>query len=409
MTHPRSVHPENRARRRRSRRSITGLSRDERALFTEKLAQRAYPSLDFFTKALVSGLIIALAWLLDEPILLLLGVLLAPSMLPWSGVTLSIVTGSARYFFQTLIALLVGGLFYFLTGLISGLAARFWPELPFSLAYRLSHLWWPTLAVLALGAIWMNRQFVMQESPAPRAGFLIVWGLYLPLSAAGLGLGSGRSGLFPEGALVALVHLGWLAFFGTITLFLLGLRPLSFLGLTFGSSIVLALIVLLAAVSGLGAMLQSQLGITTTTASPTPFTVVSPTPTSLPLPPPATPTFPPTPTPLPPVQPTATPTPEKPLTAAETASPTPSPQPTPIYARVDVRAGNGVLVRESPPDGKIVTSLLNGYLVIVYPEQFIAPDGTVWVRIEATLSDGRVVQGWVAQYWLATATPSANW
>ncbi len=397
--------PPSRARRRRARRSLTGLSRDERAAYVEELARRAYPSFQFFLAALVSGLLITASYLADSPAILLLGLLLAPLMTPWSGVSLSIATGSARYFFQTLIALLIGGLFYFVAGLLGGVLARLWLPLPFTQAYHHSHLWWPDLVVLALGAVWMNAHFVRRETPPRLPSLTLTYGLYLPLAAAGVGLGSGQSGLFPDGVLVALVQLGWVTFFGVLTLFAHRFRPLTFLGFTFGSSIVLGLALLLVSVSGLGAMINAQLGSPPpVTATPVPTQVAAAaTPTPIPPPPPATPSPFPTPTPVKIV--TATPTVPTPTTEPTA---TPSPVPTPVYARVQATVGNGVLVRAEPPDGEVITSLLNGYLVIVYPDQYIE-NGAVWVRIQATLTDGRTIEGWVLQNWLATATPASNW
>ncbi len=402
--------PPSRARRRRARRSLTGLSRDERAAIAESLARRAYPSFRFFLGALASSLLVAASYIIDSPAILLAGLLLAPLMLPWSGVTLSIATGSARYFIQTLIALLIGGLFYLLNGVLAGLLARLWLPLPFTQAYHHSHLWWPDLLLLAFGAIWMNTHFVRRETPPALPSLVLVYGLYLPLAAAGLGLGSGQADLFPAGVLVSLVHLGWMSFFGVLTLFAHRFRPLTFLGFTFGSSIVLGLVLLLISISGLGAMIRNQLGAgapraTTTmpiaTASPT---ALPPTPTPLPVSPPATPTLHPSPTPIQ----LRTPTPNQPTPTQAAPTATPSPVPTPVYARIQAAVGNGVLVRETPPDGPVITSLMNGYLVIVFPDQHIQ-NGIVWVRIQAQLSDDRIIEGWVQQNWLATATPSSNW
>ncbi len=47
-------------------------------------------------------MILGAAYLLDSPALLLLGILLAPLLTPWAGMTLAIMTGSWGFFFLTL-------------------------------------------------------------------------------------------------------------------------------------------------------------------------------------------------------------------------------------------------------------------------------------------------------------------
>lgn len=415
MKHPETNTPKrgaaaptnSRARRRRARRSITAMSHDERAAFVEELALRAYPSFIFFLLALISGAVVAAGYLLDSPAILLLGLVLSPLMTPWTGVTLSIATGSARYFLQTVAALGIGGLFYLATGALAGLAARIWLPLPFNQAYYHSHLWWPDLLVLAVGAVLLNVSFVRSEERPALPSLIVAYGLYLPLAAAGLGLGSGVSGLWPDGLLVAAVYFGWATLWGAVALFALRFRPLSFLGFTFGSSMLLLVVVLLLALSGLTPMLAAHLGLPVpATSSPSPSVAatdlpVSPTVAlSLPLTPEMTPT--------PTLVAAATPTPTLvTLPPTATATATPTPEPTPIFARVGVKGYQGTIVRDSP-NGHVIITLMNGYLVTVYPEQEIV-DGVVWVHINATLSDGRLIDGWVMQTALVTATPSSDW
>ena len=87
---------------------------DERAALLDDLARRAFPSFEFFLFALFCGAVLGAAFLLDSPALLLLGVLLAPLLTPWVGLTLATMTGSWRFFFMTSAVLLVAGLLVFL-------------------------------------------------------------------------------------------------------------------------------------------------------------------------------------------------------------------------------------------------------------------------------------------------------
>ena len=103
---------------------------DERAALLDTLARRAFPSFEFFLFAFLCGVMLGAGYLLDLKMnslaLLLLGVLLAPSLTPWVGMTLAAITGSWRFFFLTLGGLLVAGVLVFLTGGLAGLAGRLW-------------------------------------------------------------------------------------------------------------------------------------------------------------------------------------------------------------------------------------------------------------------------------------------
>src|SRR5512135_3084203 len=79
-----------RARRRRSHRMFVLPGAEERAALLDDLARRASPSFEFFLFALFCGAVLGAAYLLDFPALLLLGLLLAPLLTPWAGLTLAI-------------------------------------------------------------------------------------------------------------------------------------------------------------------------------------------------------------------------------------------------------------------------------------------------------------------------------
>ena len=134
-----------RARRRRAQRLLVPLAADKRAALLDDLARRTFPSFEFFLFAFLCGVILGAAYLLNAPALLLLGVLLAPLLTPWVGLTLAAVTGSWRFFFLTLGGLLVAGVLVFLTGSLAGLAGRLWGNLPFYYARIHAQLWWPDL------------------------------------------------------------------------------------------------------------------------------------------------------------------------------------------------------------------------------------------------------------------------
>jgi hypothetical protein len=372
------------ARRRRARRTLVLPGDGERARVLENLGRRAFPAFEFFLFSLLCGAILGAGYLLDSQSLLLLGILLAPLMTPWVGLTLATVTGSWRVFFQTLAGLLLGSLLIFLGGTLAGLAARTWMPLPMIQANIQSHLWWPNLFVLALGAVLLVASFVRSEEKPILASVMVVYELYLPLSAAAFGLGSGAAGIWPNGLLVFFFHFALAVLLGAVTLAVLRFRPLTFAGYLLPLSAGLASLALILLLSGLGHVLAGFFSpppvvLPTLTASPVTAAFWTPTPSVTTHPASSTPTL---------VIP-FTPTPSQ----------TPTPRPTPVYARI--YSGNGALVRSEPGIGAVVASLIDDYLVEILPEAPVVVDNVTWVHIRT--ADG--IEGWVLQSVLALATP----
>jgi hypothetical protein len=81
-----------------------------------------------------------------------------------------------------------------------------------------------------------------------------------------------------------------------------------------------------------------------------------------------------------------------------------TPQPTPVYARVAAQTGGGAYLRDMP-DGKIITSILNGGMLEVISEPVVGESGIIWVQVRT--EDG--LEAWIVQNLLVTATPSAGW
>ncbi|MFA5873452.1 MAG: SH3 domain-containing protein [Anaerolineales bacterium] len=405
-----------RARRRRAQRMLVPPAAVERAALLDDLARRAFPSFEFFLFAFLCGAILGAAYLLNAPALLLLGILLAPLLTPWVGLTLAAVTGSWRFFFLTLGGLLVAGALVFLTGALAGLAGRLWDNLPFYYARTHAQLWWPDLLVVALGAALLAIFFVRSEqkpilapSPVPRvpsenrdypagtgtvsqepglirgnrdylASVMLAYGLFLPISAAGIGLGIGRDiggvTLWPNGLLVFLVHLALATLVGGIVLVVLRFKPMKASGYLLPVLLGLLSLMALVVFTGLATFIRD--GITTARhMAPTPTTLILPS---------ATPIVFQTPTPLPTSVPSAT------------TLPTDTLEPTPSYAIITSPELNGANVRTEPASGTVVITLSNGLLVQVLPE--IQNVGTItWVHIRVNN-----VEGWVLQTVLTATT-----
>jgi hypothetical protein len=369
-----------RARRRRAHRMLTLPATDERAALLDHLARRAVPSFEFFLFAFLCGVILGAAYLLNAPALLLLGILLAPLLTPWVGLTLATVTGSWRFFFLTLISLLVAGALVFLTGALAGLAGHLWNNLPFSYARIYAQLWWPDLLVVVLGAALLVISFVRSEQKPILASVMLAYGLFLPISSAGIGLGIGKdiSGvtLWPNGLLVFIVHLALATLVGGIVLVILRFKPTRAGGYLLPIFIGLLSLAALSIFTGLVTFIRD--GITATRhVAPTPTTLILPS---------VTPIVIQTSTPVPTSLPTAT------------TLPTNTLEPTPSYAIITSPEQNGANIRSEPGGGIVVITLSNGLLVQVLPE--IVSVGTVtWVHVRALDK----YEGWVL-YTVLTAT-----
>lgn len=373
------------ARRRRAHRLLTPLDADERAEFLDDLAHRASPSFDFFLFSLLAGAVLGVGLLIDSPALLVLGAVLAPLMAPAIGVSLGTVIGSVRYFLRSLAGLLIAGLLVLLAGAAAGFAAQFWLPSDLTLAHLNAQLSWLNFLVLAVGAILTAASVANSKRRPALPSVALAYELYLPLAAAGFGLGSGVPDLWPDGLLVFAVHLAWGSLLGALTLAVMGFRPLTLFGYTLGGAVTLVGIILLIGISSTGAAFGAQIAIPTAVPTDTPTITPSLTPTLTPVPPTAT------------LTPTSTTTPT--MTPTSTLSPTP----TPVLALVQASTGGGAFIRNQPA-GEIITIVANGSLMQVLPET-VEEDGVTWVHVLSP--DG--IEGWMVQGLLVTATPAPNW
>lgn len=396
------------ARRRRTRRQMLPLDAEGRAALVTSLARRAYPNYEFFLFAVLCGALLGLGYLLDSQAILLFGILLAPLMTPWIGMTLSLVTGSVRFFIETFVAFLISAMLIFLSGLMAGLAARAFLPRTFNDAFLHSRLWIPDLLALVIGAVLLTVSFVRSEEKPFLPSVLLAYSLFLPISAAGFGLGSGVDGLWPQGALVFATYFGAALLAGLITLFALRFRPTLAGAVMSGAAgiiIVAALIFLMG--SGFGPKKEAAVNVTptrtaTATVKPSPQLVLpasattSPRPSSTPRVETATP-FTPSPVPL---------TLAVTLPLTETPTITLTIEATPVYAKISSDTGGGVNLRKTP-NGTYIATLDNGSIVEVLPE-VLEVSNTPWAHVIAT-KNGKRLEGWILQSVLSTATPVPNW
>jgi hypothetical protein len=377
------------------------------AAVLEDLARRSYPTFELFIYAILSGAILAAGYLLDSQAVIIFGILAAPILTSWVGLSISIVTGSPRFFAQTSAALLISALIVFLISLVAGFA-----ELPFgprthNEIYQHTNIWIPQLVVLAIGAILLVVTFVRTEDRPYLPSVVLAYAFYLPISAAGFGFGAGLEDVWPQAAFVALVHFAWATLVGILTLSLMRFRPRSFGGFLFSVIVLLALLAALATWTGLGGAALNLVGKT----APPPALEA----TKIPIPT-LTVSWSPSPKPNPSSSRTLTPSPSATASPTETEFATENPaetftpsvtiQPTPIFAKIDSPEGGGALVRKSP-GGEYLLTLSNGVIVEVLGETEERM-GVIWVKIAVTRNEERL-EGWIIQSLLMTATPVVNW
>lgn len=388
-------------RRRRSARSGAGESFNSGDLGArlESIVQRVSPTFDFFLFSLVCGCILAIGYALDAPAILIIGIFLSPLLGPWVGATLSAATGEFRLFRQTFGGLLTSLLIVFAISALGGLVSRLFQPLTFSQAYYHARLWWPDLLLLVIGTILLVISFTQSEEKPIIASLMVAYAIYLPVGAAGFGLGSAVHGLWPQAGLVFLVHLALSLIISLIMLFYMGFRPLDTSGYVLTIGTILAGLVILAGFAGLGSLInvRGDQAFATSTATAVPTrqvpAIINPNPTIKPvLTASVTPSFTPAPSPTFPV-----------LTATLDVTPGPTLLPTPVYGRVESQSG-GVMVRVKP-GGTSITTVQNGYLVEIQSDAPVMIDGATWVHV-IIKTPSRDIDGWVLLNLIVTATPS---
>ncbi len=399
-----------RARRRRAlRRAYFPTDEEGRAALFEHLARRAYPSYELFVFSLVAGVILGLGYFVNSLALIFFGILVAPVLTPWIGLSLAAIAGSFRLFAQTFAALLLSAFLVFVSGLLAGFATRVVGPLNFNEAFTLSRLWWPSFATLTIGAIIFTISFVRSETLPYLPSALISSVLFTPLCAAGFGLGSGveAAQLWPQGLLVFIVHFCWATFFAILTLFFLRFYPINASGISLTAASLIVIITTTIFLTDFDQWIKIQTGLSTPPPAPTAQAT-----STLALVPTLTPTstlpatvF----IGVPTMTPSRTPRPTQPsqLPPTETATSTITAEPTPIIAQIRAEEGGGAFIREKP-GGKVIATLGNGATVTIVPNDFQDVNGVVWVHVFTTVNEERV-DGWMIQTLLVTATPIADW
>jgi hypothetical protein len=381
------------ARRRRFHRAFSPQTDEERTTWFENLSRQLTPSFDFFLACLLSGIVLAIGLLIFSDALVVLGVLFAPFLGPVVGIAFGSTFGSTRLLFKSILSLAAAGLFIFGFGALAGALMPLLPLTPIPIITGWTSYEWPNFVALAVGV--GLSIYMLVRSPRQRplvANIAIAYGLFPALTAAGFNLVVYHDSAWIAGITVAGVHLVWAVLVGIVMLILLGHPPRNLGGFLVTGLLVGVLVAAFMPTGGIG---SSQRVV-----NPTPPAVVIPPNFS----PTATATLTLTPQPTISHSPTATFTPTITFEPTRTATETITPQPTPIWARITAPTGGGALLRDEP-DGKIISSILNGGMVQVISDPVRGKTTTIWVQVRT--ENGLV--GWIVQALLATATPAPGW
>jgi hypothetical protein len=388
------------ARRRRAERGLIPEDLVEIADEVENLANQTVPSFDFYLFSLLAAAIITASILADSPALIVLGVLAAPPLNPFFGISLGTATGSLKFFGQRVAGSLIASGFVFLVGILGGYATFVLktPGIQF-LIYNARFSWTHIVLVISgtiLSIITIKKQDQIPTLPS----VAVAYALYVPLALAGYGFGSGQPHLWPDGMVIFGIHLAISVITGTITFILLGIRPLRFIGYTLGSVVTILAIVGVIGLTSAGAVVGGNVAMPTLV----PTATLTPTPA----PPTSTPTI----TPIPPT-PTTTPTmPTATNTPLPTGTPTETPKPTPFYAEIAVSEEYaGAFIRSEPNlESQILTSLVNGTVIeILDPSPSNDEQGRNWLSIRYVDEDGIKQDGWIIENLLLISTPRPEW
>ncbi len=109
-----------------------------------------------------------LALLTDAPAFYVLAVLLAPFLAPMVGLSLATLVGSLRFFFQSIIGMLISSLFFFASGLLAGFFANGANPENYFLAHHLAYVSVADLLLLSFGVV-ASYHFI-GSNPRPKTG-----------------------------------------------------------------------------------------------------------------------------------------------------------------------------------------------------------------------------------------------
>ena len=393
---PDNIHDLPPARQRHLRRMPQAASQAEWEILLDSLLDLTGPTLEFFLLALLGAAASAAALYFNEPILLILALVLLPFNAPVFNLALLPASRKIGPALKSLISLIVPIVLSFGAGLLAGWFA---PDAdPAQLLLGAFNApYWPNLAAVAGSAAFCSLILLRQDRLPRLAGAILSYEILLPLTVAGFGLATGSAAFWPGVLLTALLHLGLAIVAAIFAFVLIGFAPKALSGWALSLvPLALTLVVLIAAMLFAGQIVlpwAPQLAAPAPTATQAAtekaleFTGTAETPAETPSVPTAT------------LQPTASPSPTPEATV--TASATPSPTPT-VLAGIVV-SERGAVVREEPSTSSlIVTYVYDGDEVSLIGEYLNG--NSLWYQVETATGE----TGWMLGSLIVTPTPTPS-
>ncbi|QRN82351.1 SH3 domain-containing protein [Chloroflexota bacterium] len=392
---PDDIHELPPARQRHLRRMPRAASPAEWEILLESLLNLTRPTLEFFLLALLGTVVSGAALYFNEPLLLIVALVLLPFTNPVFNLALYPASRKLGFALKSLISLIVPIILSLGAGMLVGWFA---PETAFDqLALTTFNVpWWPNLAAVAGSAFFCSLILIRQDRLPRLAGAILSYEIFLPLTLAGFGLIVGAPAFWPGASLTALLHLAVALLAATLAFIVIGFAPKTLFGWSLSLfPVVLTLLFLTAATLLSG---QIVLPWESKALTPTPTEAIAlveetdlPTATLAPTetPPISTATL----------QPTVTQT----VTPEWTATPsaTPTLEPTVVYGVIV--AENGAIVREEPSTTALVVSYVNDGDLVTLIGQYLSGN-TLWYQVETEYGE----VGWMLGSLIQTPTPTPS-
>ena len=361
------------ARRRHIRRQPRVASSAEQYILLESLISLTSPTLNYFLLSFLSAIALGIAFFLNQPALLILGIVLAPFIVPIFGFALVPIHLKTMPGFKALSSLVFNVGLIFISGAIAGWAQKTGDIDQLGL-FQFTELGWLNILILSISAL-LAAFAILRKGELPRViGVLLSYEIVTPIALAGYALSLGIQSFWPGALLVSLTHLSLTVLLSLITYLVLGFSPKK----GYGWLLALIPLILTALTLVFSAQNNQQLtGDPTLLPSPTAqltastathSDVISQTPTTNTIP-------------------SRTVSPTVLSTRTQTPRPTPSitqsltPSPTTFIGLVESAAG--VVIRESPDFQAVVIDYANDGDVIEIISELIGENGIRWYQVNA--------------------------
>lgn len=377
------------ARQRHIRRQPRLASLAERQILLDSLLQLTAPTLSFFVLSLLGALSTGVALYFDEPVLLILAVVLFPFLKPLFAISLLPTVQKFQHTLKSMISLLIPILLALAVGMLAGYLQK---SVHFSRldVYHFTAPYWLDMTVVAV-SVFFGALVLVRQGRLPRLiGVLLSYEVLVPIALGGFGFILGDIQFWPNTIIISLLHMGIGTIMASLSFLILGFAPKRARGWLM---VIIALtLTLLLMAAAMNIPNQSTPDAVSSppkrTVTSVPSQNISPAPTSSETP----------------IQPTATatptPTPSQTPTLTPTTTLTPTLEPTTYSALVDTITG--AVLRATPNFEALVVGYANNGETIEILEEGPQQGSSMWYQVRT--SGGET--GWLLGSLIITQTPT---